>query len=82
MCVYVREHPYGLLPGIANLYCLDGDLRMMWIAEWPASCGPCTRIVDATGDLLTAESATGAVVRIDAQTGRTLQIGQPMAVAG
>jgi len=82
MCVYVREHPYGLLPGIANLYCLDGDLRMMWIAEWPASCGPCTRIVDATGDLLTAESASGAVVRIDAQTGRTLHIEQPMAAAG
>ena len=63
---YVREHPHGLLPGLPNLYCLDGDLRMMWIAEWPASCGPCTRIVDATRDHLTAESASGAVVRIDA----------------
>jgi hypothetical protein len=82
MCVYVREHPHGLLPGIANLYCLDGDLRLKWMAEWPESCGPCTRIVDASGDILMAESVSGAVIQLDAHTGRTLQIAHPMAAAG
>ncbi len=79
--VYVREHPYGLLPGIPNLYCLDHDLRLQWLAEWPDSAGPCTRIVDASGDTLVAESASGAMVRLDAQTGRLCGIDQPMAAA-
>jgi hypothetical protein len=82
MCIYVREHPYGLLPGISNLYCLDGALRLLWLAEWPGACGACTRIVDATGDVLTTESASGATVRIRAHTGELLGIDQPMAAAG
>ncbi|HTO02599.1 MAG TPA: hypothetical protein VL069_02805 [Opitutus sp.] len=82
LCVYVRELPHGLLPGMPNLYCLDGDLRMMWMAEWPEACGYCTRINDASGDVLTAESASGAIVRLDAHTGKIIGIDQPMAVAG
>jgi hypothetical protein len=82
MCVYVRELPVGLLPGIANLYCLDGSLRLQWMAEWPVSCGPCTRIIDAVGDTLTAESASGAIVRLDAHTGRIVGVDQPMAATG
>jgi len=82
MCVYAREHPHGLLPGIANLYCLDGALRLQWMAEWPEYCGPCTRIIDATGDTLSVESASGEILRINAHTGRVLEIGHLMAAAG
>lgn len=82
MCVFVRELPHGLLPGMPNLYCLDGDLRMKWMAEWPAACGHCTRINDVSDDVLTTESASGAIVRLDAHTGKIIGIDQPMAVAG
>jgi hypothetical protein len=82
MCVYVREQPHGFLPGIPNLYCLDGDLRLMWMAEWPESCGPCTRIMDAQGNMLAAESASGAVVRLDAHTGKLLSVEHSMAATG
>src|SRR5882724_11416434 len=69
MCVYVREHPYGLLPGIPNLYCLDGSLRLLWLAEWPDPADPCAKIVDITSETLVAESASGAIVRLDARSG-------------
>ena len=82
MCVYVREISHGLLPGFANLYCLDGNLGLMWMAEWPESYGPCTRIVDISGDTLIAESASGATVRLDAHSGRLSQVVHPMAAAG
>jgi hypothetical protein len=67
---YVREHPYGLLPGFPNLYCLDGDLRLMWVAEWPALDDLCAVIVDEVQDELIVKSLSGATVRLDALTGR------------
>jgi|GEM_PF-846311 len=82
MCIYVREHPYGLLPGIPNLYCLDSDLRLQWMAEWPDPTDPCAHIVDETGDTLIVESASGATVRLDAHTGRLRGIEQEIAAAG
>lgn len=82
MCVFVLESPHGLLPGIPNLYCLDGDLRLQWMAEWRESCGPCIRIVDATDDTLTAESASGVMVRLDTHTGRIVGLEHPMAETG
>lgn len=81
LCVYVREHPFGLLPGIANLYCLDGDLRLKWLAEWPEAVGPCTAIVEVTAETLAAETATGAIVRLDAHSGQLLAIEHLLAVA-
>ena len=81
MCVYVLELPFGLLPGMPNLYCLDGDLRLQWLADWPESCGPCIRIIDATEDGLRAESASGAIVRLDPHHGRLLSVEPQMAVA-
>ncbi len=72
--LYVRELPYGLLPGIPNLYCLDPDFRMLWIAEWPLPNDPCGKIVEDTDDLLVTESVTGATIRIDAGTGRVIEV--------
>lgn len=82
MCVYVREHPFGLLPGIPNLYCVDAALRLQWMAEWPDPADPCTRIVEVSGAQLVAESAAGAIVRIDAHNGRLLRVERPVAAAG
>lgn len=82
MRLYVREHPFGLLPGVPNLYCLGGDFRLLWVADWPLADDPCGRIVDDLGDALIAESTRGVVVRLDPATGRLLACAAPMAAAG
>lgn len=81
MCFYVREHPYGLLPGIPNLYCLDGALRLQWLAEWPLSDDPCASLLEVEGEILTAVSVQGVTVRLDAATGRLLACEAPVAAA-
>jgi hypothetical protein len=81
MRYYVREHPHGLLPGIPNLYCLDGAFRLQWLAEWPDPLEPCAGIVGEEGDTLVVVSGSGAIVRLDAHTGRLVRVEQPMADA-
>lgn len=81
MCCFVREHPYGLLPGIPNLYCLDGALRLQWLAEWPMADDPCAAIAGVQGDVLTALSVSGITVRLDAISGRLIDAALPVAVA-
>ena len=78
---YVREHPHGLLPGLPNLYCLDGAFRLQWMAEWPDANDPCAAIIGEEGDTLVAESVSGAMVRLDANSGQLLRVEQPMADA-
>lgn len=72
LCTYVREHPFGLLPGLPNLYCLDGANRLQWMAEWPDVHDPCAVIVDEDEGVLTTMSLSGATVRLEAATGRLL----------
>src|SRR5688572_29652243 len=81
MRYYVREHPYGLLPGLPNLYCLDAAFRLQWMAEWHDTEDPCAEIVGEERDTLGAMSAAGATVRLDAPTGRVLGVERPMAGA-
>ena len=78
---YVREHPHGLLPGLPNLYCLDAAFRLQWMAEWPESADPCTSILGEEGSVVLAQAASGAIVRLDANTGRLVRVEQPMAAA-
>lgn len=82
LCIYVREHPYGLLPGISNLYCVDEALRLQWMAEWPDPADPCAQILELMGDTLIAESISGARVQLDARNGRLLRVESPMAATG
>ena len=78
---YVREHPYGLLPGLPNLYCLDDAFRLKWMAEWPDPSDPCAALVGEEGNALVAESTRGLMVRLDAGSGRLFSVTQPMAAA-
>lgn len=82
LCTYVREHPFGLLPGIANLYCLDGAHRLQWMADWPIADDPCAGIVDEVDGILIAVSFSGLVVRLDAATGRLLRCERSWAAVG
>jgi len=82
MCYYVREHPCGLLPGIPNLYCLDGSFRLQWMADWPSAEDPCIGIVGRNGDVLVVTSASGAEIRLEAHTGRLLSVVPAMAATG
>lgn len=79
LCFYVREHPFGLLPGLPNLYCVDAALRLQWMAEWPESEGACVRLVAASDEELLVEAASGALVRFSPHTGRLLEVMVPMA---
>ena len=78
---YVREHPFGLLPGMANLYCLDADLRLRWMAAWPYTDDPCAAILGEEGGVLLVQSAAGRVVRLDAYDGRLLGCEQQVTAA-
>jgi hypothetical protein len=80
-CVYVREHPFGLLPGIANLYCLDGDLCLRWMAAWPEGMGHCTAIIGEEGNELLVQSAAGPTVRLDRLDGRPVSIAPAISAA-
>lgn len=79
---YVREHTYGLLPGLPNLYCLDGAFRLQWMAEWPDPADPCAAILGEDGEGLVARSARGQLLRFDIHTGRLLAVHSPLAAAG
>ena len=80
-CFFVREHPYGLLPGLPNLYCLDGAFRLQWMAEWPDPADPCAASVGEEGDTLVTTAVSGATVRLDANTGRLRGVEPPLAAA-
>lgn len=81
MRFYVREHAHGLLPGLPNLYCLDGALRLLWIAEWPHADDLCAGLVSDDDGVLVVLSASGAIVRLDAGNGRLLSWSQSVAAA-
>ncbi len=78
---YVREHTYGLLPGLPNLYCLDRKFRLQWMAEWPDPADPCAAIVGEEDGALVTRSIAGTIVRLDVHTGRLMGITPPMVAA-
>lgn len=81
LCYFVREHPFGLLPGLPNLYCLDADFRLQWMAEWPDASDPCVSIVGEEHNVLIVQTLAGASVRLDSLTGRLLGVERPIAIA-
>jgi hypothetical protein len=81
LCYFVREHTFGLLPGLPNLYCLDAGFRLLWMAEWPDASDPCAAIVGLEGDTLVTTSAAGTSVRLSAATGRLVGVAPALAAA-
>jgi hypothetical protein len=81
LCFYVREHAFGLLPGMANLYCLDANLHLRWIAAWPDASDPCAEILSEEDAVLVTRSVSGALVRLDARDGRLFDCGSSLAAA-
>jgi len=81
-CIYVREHPFGLLPGLANLYCLDGALCLRWMAAWPGELGHCTAILDEKENELVVQSASGSLVRLDRFDGKLVGVSPSVSAAG
>jgi hypothetical protein len=82
MCIVVVEHPYGLLPGMPNLYCLDAELRLQWLADWPEQIAPCSRIINVTTTELLAESAEGDVLKFDVLTGQFRGVSSSLSAVG
>jgi len=80
--IYVREHPHGLLPGVPNVYCLDADLRLQWLAEWPLAEDLCAKISNETDDTLILESVHGTMVYLDNSTGKVRRVVEHMAATG
>ena len=78
---YVREHTFGLLPGMPNLYCLDADFRLQWMAEWSDASDPFASIVDEEGGVLVLATVSGRTVRLDSLTGRLLGVSTALAAA-
>lgn len=78
----VREHPFGLLPGMPNLYCLDGAFRLQWLAEWPEAADPFVAILDESATALRAQTLSGKVVTLDINTGRLIHVEASMAAVG
>jgi hypothetical protein len=78
---YVREHPFGLLPGLPNLYCLDAGFNLQWMAEWPHPSDPCAAIVGEDGEDLVVLSSAGTTVRLNAATGRLVRVEPRLAAA-
>ena len=78
----VREHPFGLLPGMPNLYCLDGAFRLQWLAEWTDTADPFVALLDETPTTLRAQTSSGKVVTFDSNTGRLVSVMAQMAAVG
>ena len=78
----VREHPFGLLPGMPNLYCLDGAFRLQWLADWNETSDPFVALLGENATTLRAQTASGKVVTLDLNTGRRLSVEARMAAVG
>jgi len=81
LCTFVRENPLGLLPGLSNVYCLDGDLNLRWLADWPHANDPCMALLHVENEVLSTLSTRGLLVRLDAATGRLVDAVLPVAAA-
>ena len=66
----VRERPADMLPGFANLYCLDADLRQVWLAEPPADGALFTEPMSLDAGSATCGTTSGHTLRLDLASGR------------
>lgn len=70
--IYVREQADGFLLGMPNLYCLDLNLFITWLAELPAPDDAYDSIASAEADHLTCRSVAGLSCRVNTSDGKVI----------
>lgn len=68
--LFVRETDAGCLLGIPNLYCLDEDLKMAWLAELPEASDAFIGALLIEGSRLSCDSRAGRHCSLDITTGK------------
>lgn len=68
--IIVREWGHGFLPGLANLYCLDEKLRLLWMAELPDEADFFETLGPITDGQLACTTQSGRACRLDLSNGR------------
>lgn len=66
----VRERPADMLPGFANLYCLDANLRQVWLAEPPPDGALFAEPMALLDSAVTCQTTSGHTLRLDLASGR------------
>lgn len=69
--LYVRENPDGVLAGMANLYCLDDRLQLLWLADLPDPADGVVGDLRVDGGVLLGSTRGGRAIRLSPSTGRT-----------
>lgn len=73
--IFVRESAEGVLLGMTNLYCLDTDLRMIWLAEAPGGDDAYAGPLELDGAALTSPTRSGRRLTLSLETGSPVAAG-------
>lgn len=68
----VRESEEGFLTGMPNLYCMDEELKMLWLAELPSPEDAYAGELKIESETLLCRSRLGRDCRLDLDTGHLL----------
>lgn len=70
--IFVREQPEGFLNGMPNLYCLDLNLFIVWLAELPSPDAPFEAITSIDARSLRCTTVNGLSCEVSACDGKVL----------
>ena len=71
--LFVREEARGFLLGMPNLYCLDLNLFISWLAELPGPGDPFEAIEESDSLSLLCRTVGGITCRISTTDGKVLE---------
>lgn len=77
--IYVREDAGGFLAGMPNLYCLDENLFITWLAELPSPLDPYATILEISEEVLSCRTQSGAQHQLSLCDGRSCQSASSLA---
>ena len=67
--ILVRESADGVLLGMTNLYCLDTDLRLIWLADTPGGDDVYAGPLELSGTVLACPTRSGRRLTLSLDTG-------------
>lgn len=76
--LYVREDADGFLAGMPNLYCLDENLFITWLAEMPSALDPYAAILGFVETGVRCQTREGIQVCLSFSSGRRSLSQAPM----